>query len=396
MRKWTPMKKHPNVYEYPTAKGKRYGVRRKFTNSEGKQQEYTKSGFLTWRDADIVLKQFEIDLSEGKIGAIESSSVTVDTYFNRMAKRKLKLGIWKESTRKTTVNFYNRFLKPSFGKRKLDEITRSQFQTFLDTLAERGLAKSTVRTISSVMLQIMNSAEFEDVIYKNRLKGMLVNGRDPKDLSLEPVDFEKWINAAKQILDRYLMAFVYMATLGERRGELMGLRNESIKFGHDDVHDIDIASITFDLQRTADSPNGTSLKTKSSYRTIWVSGEIVDYIKFAMQTADNIRLRNNINPDTKKWLWLNENGNPFFPTHLNRIMKKVEKASGIHITPHMLRHYFATEAISSSTPQIDVMHWLGHKNIQMTADYTRPTKPNSLSVYSNVDNTLKLFGGTKQ
>ncbi|MCD2257098.1 site-specific integrase [Agrilactobacillus fermenti] len=395
MRKWKLLKRHPNIYEYETRRGKRYGLRRGFTTSEGKKEEYTKSGFLTWRDADVVLKKFEVDLSEGKIGLIATNNITLDAYFNRIAQKKYQLGIWKDSTRKTTTNYYRKYLKPRFGKKQLDEISRSQFQDFLDNLATKGLAKSTIRTITSVMLQVMNDAEHEDIIYKNRLKGMLIRGREPKDLSLEPKDFDKWIKTANKILDRYLMAFVYVGTLGERRGELMGLRSESFKFGFDDVHQREICSITFDLQRTSDFPNGTTLKTKSSYRTIWVCGEIIDYIKFALQTADNLRMRNNISADTKKWVWLNDSGEPFHPTHLNRVMHKVEKASGIHITPHMLRHYFATEAISSNTPQIDVMHWLGHKNIQMTADYTRPNQPNSLKVYSNVDNTLGMFDGTK-
>lgn len=395
MPKWKRVKRYPNVYEYKTAKGKRFGVRRTFINSVGKREEYTKSGFRSAGDADIILKKFEVDLDEGKITLGKGRGITTDVYFDEMAKRKSELNIWKTSTEKTVTGYYTRYLKIPFGHRKLTEITRAQFQSFLDDLAKQGLAKTTIRTITSVMLQIMNDAEHRDIIYKNRLKGMLIQGKEPKDLSLEPADFKKWINTAKRVLDRYLLCLVYVATLGERRGELMGLRSDSFKFGFDEVNQRDVCSITFDLQRTPLEQNGTTLKTKSSYRTIWVSGKIVDYIKFAMQTAENIRLRNNIDPKKPKWIWLNENGDPFYPTHLNRVMHKVETASGIHVTPHMLRHYFASEAISSNSPEIDVMHWLGHKNIQMTADYTRSTKPSSLQVYANVDKALGLKRGRK-
>ena len=42
MRKWEPVKNHPNIYSYPTAKGKRFAVRRGFTNVLGKKDEFTK------------------------------------------------------------------------------------------------------------------------------------------------------------------------------------------------------------------------------------------------------------------------------------------------------------------------------------------------------------------
>jgi len=63
--KWTPLKRHSGIYEYPTAKGKRYGVRRSYTNAYKEHHEWTHSGFTNWHEADIALKQFESDLANG-------------------------------------------------------------------------------------------------------------------------------------------------------------------------------------------------------------------------------------------------------------------------------------------------------------------------------------------
>lgn len=106
-----------------------------------------------------------------------------------------------------------------------------------------------------------------------------------------------------------------------------------------------------------------------------------------MVTADNLRQRNHIQAE-KHWLWLNNDGNPLHPTHLNRLMRRVSNESGIEVYPHLLRHYFATQAIAANKPQIDVMHYLGHKNLQMTADYTRSTKAASLNVFNSIDKFL--------
>lgn len=380
MRKWEPVPKHPGLYTYKTKRGTRYGVRRGFKNSVGMRDEFTRSGFITWRQADKALKEFEATLVSGSTNPLTFRSITVDDYFKRMSKRKQLLGIWRESTRKNTSNYYMAYIRPIFGNTRLQEVTRAEYQRFLDSLAtDQDLAKSTVHTIHGVMMSIFNAAEQEDFIDKNRLRGVEVNGKKAKPQSLEAEDFEKWFTTAKRILDKYELAMIYVANLGERRGELMGLRTTSIAFSDEGT-----AAVTFDLQRTAEFPNGGPLKTESSYRTIWVQGETVEWLRYAILTADNLRLRNSVTPDgkiIKPWLWVNDRGEPLHHTHVNRLMTRINKASGVRIHPHLLRHYFATTAISNRSPEIDVMHYLGHKSLQMTADYTRPTKAASLKVF---------------
>ena len=293
-------------------------------------------------------------------------------------------------------NYYNKYLKPSFGNTYLDDVTRSKFQAFLDELSKKDYAKNTIKTITSIMLNIMNEAEREDVIDKNKLRGLLIGGKNPKDLTIETNQYELWLNTAKTILDKYMLALVYVNSLGMRKGELMGLRTTSLTFKKTN-NNAEICAIKLDLQRTADYQTGTGLKTASSYRTIWVQGHIVEMLHFAILTADNLRLRNNIDEtkdEFKPWLWLNDDGEPLHPNHPNRVMGKIEKKSGVHVTPHMLRHYFATQAMASKAQDIEVMHWLGHKNIQMTADYTRVTETESLQTYASVDRQLQALDGT--
>lgn len=93
------------------------------------------------------------------------------------------------------------------------------------------------------------------------------------------------------------------------------------------------------------------------------------------------------------FLFVNEkSGEPFHPTYPNRVMKKVDKKCGIHVHPHMLRHYFATNAKDQNLPDMSVMRWLGQANIQMTNSYTRPNETSLLIVYGGVQDNS---GGTK-
>lgn len=177
MPKWTPYKRHPGVYEYQTKKGKRFGVRRTYDDAMGERKEFSKSGFIHWQDADIEIKQFEAKLARGEVSGSLGHRMTVDQYYQQMAKRKMKMGIWRESTARANKNFYSKYLKPAFGKTPLQDVSRAKYQRFLDELSQSGLALTTVHTIDAVMKSIMNAAEFEDVIDKNRLRGMQINGK---------------------------------------------------------------------------------------------------------------------------------------------------------------------------------------------------------------------------
>lgn len=63
-----------------------------------------------------------------------------------------------------------------------------------------------------------------------------------------------------------------------------------------------------------------------------------------------------------------DNGNkPFSTYHLRYICTRVSKAAGIcHVTPHMLRHTFATRLIEKGADPKSVSMLLGHKNVVFT------------------------------
>lgn len=386
MRKWTPMPKHPNIYTYKTARGTRYAVRRGFRNSVGKRVEFTKSGLLTWRDADKILKEFEAGLVSGQIGPISSAGVTLGAYFDQMVERKMKFAIWRESTYDVHVRYFNNHIRPVLGMRKIGELERRSYQQFIDSLdADKHLATSTIKTIHRIMMETINSAVNEDVIDKNRLKRIEIHGHAAKSVDLAPEDFKRWMAAAELVLDKYGLALIKVAALGLRRGEVLGLRTSSIQFATDEVNGGEIASITIDMQRGIDYPLGGPLKTSTSYRTIWVSGEIIDYLHHAILASNNLRRKGGIAAGKPEWLWVNRFGAPASYSYLFERMKLVNEATGLNVRPHMLRHFFATNGIGANVSDVALMQYLGHKNLQMTADYARPTKATSLDVFRNVN-----------
>jgi integrase len=391
MRKWTAVPRHPNIFSYPTAKGTRYGIRRGYKDSLGSKQEYTKSGFKDWRSAEIKLKQFEADLALDKMDKINSGKITLDRYWNLLLGRVEKNNRWRESTYASQVGNYEHHIKDRFGKYKIGDITRPLVQQWLDDGAASGYANASLRSWLITLSMTINSAVRDDFLDKNRITNIKLRGKQDKDKRLEPSDFKTWMMTAQKMMTRYDFAIVsIIAATGMRRGEACGLSVDNIAFSQD-LHGTPLATISIEKSRlatTAANEPAQPLKTQTSHRRNIIKGEQVDEVRFAVLAAKNKRAEHPELAEQPCWIWQTSTGNPQYPTRLNQLMREVSKSCGVNITPHKLRHFFASQAIASNTPAIDVMHWLGHSSMQMTADYTRPTDQSTLAVYDGFSKTL--------
>jgi hypothetical protein len=151
VRKWKEVPHHPNVYRYETRRGTRYGIRRGFKNSVGKRDEYTRSGFTNWHDAEGELKRFEASLVTGGINPLTHRGVTLNAYFAALVKNREELGVWRPATVIQKKTYYRKHLQERFGNRPMSKISRSEYQQFIDEKIKSGLAQTTMRTLNSVM-----------------------------------------------------------------------------------------------------------------------------------------------------------------------------------------------------------------------------------------------------
>ena len=78
----------------------------------------------------------------------------------------------------------------------------------------------------------------------------------------------------------------------------------------------------------------------------------------------------------KKYLFEGQNGGKYSPTSVANILKKASFKAGIrkNVTPHMLRHSFATHLLEQGTDLRYIQELLGHKSSKTTEIYTHVSK----------------------
>lgn len=85
----------------------------------------------------------------------------------------------------------------------------------------------------------------------------------------------------------------------------------------------------------------------------------------------------------KKVLFLDDKGNPLTRQHVYQIVQDGKKRAGIdkHISPHTLRHSFATHLLQNGASVRQVQELLGHSRIDTTQIYTHVDRTKQKEAY---------------
>ena len=87
-----------------------------------------------------------------------------------------------------------------------------------------------------------------------------------------------------------------------------------------------------------------------------------------------------------KYIFLNEDGKPISRQYFWQILKKYSEKAGIivNVTPHTLRHCFATHLLENGADLRAVQEMLGHSKINTTQIYTHVSSKRILSAYDKL------------
>lgn len=240
-------------------------------------------------------------------------------------------------------------------------VTRKELRSYLSKLQQNKLSRKTIaRKIASIRSfynYLCREGYLEENPCKN-IKTPKIPKKLPNFIHIEEIDL--LLNSPDQTLigkrDRAILELFYAT--GIRVGELIGLN----------IDDVDLI--------------GNSLRVfgKGSKERILPFGS------FTKQALEKYLLTSRPEFDTKNndALFLNKYGGRLSTRSIRRIIKKyvVKTSLERNISPHTLRHTFATHLLNRGADLRTVQELLGHVNISTTQIYTHVTKNKIREIYN--------------
>ncbi|MCI7083251.1 MAG: tyrosine-type recombinase/integrase [Tenericutes bacterium] len=249
--------------------------------------------------------------------------------------------------------YFYEFVKMDFDKVKYDDV-----RDYLEYLSLKK-EKST-----SVSRKISSLKSFYKFLYKN-------NYIDKKDYPLVKVTYPK--------KEKKLPKFLYY-------NDLLEIINESSK-DKDGVRDRLIIEMLYATGvRVSELVNIKLSDIDFNNKRIVVCGKgnkerVVYYGDYAKEVLDKY-LETHIRKDNN-YLFLNSKGEQITDGGIRYIIDNIMKKLSIktHVTPHVLRHTFATDMLNNGCDIKVVQELLGHSSLKATEIYTHVTNERLKEVY---------------
>lgn len=108
----------------------------------------------------------------------------------------------------------------------------------------------------------------------------------------------------------------------------------------------------------------------SKERIVPLHGEIIEKLKDYIRTVRPLLLKRSAEAP---YLFLSNRGNRMTRQRFWQALKAIGRETGIHVTPHMIRHSFATHLLEGGADLRALQKMLGHSDISTTQIYTRVT-----------------------
>jgi site-specific recombinase XerD len=263
---------------------------------------------------------------------------------------KLELRRYAFNTAKVYISMFEKFIN-RFYEIPINELTEIEIRTYLKELHDREIS-------NSYMNQMVNSIKFYFEIVMDmpsRMYGLERPRKQkklPKVISIEEVKLI--IENTTNIKHRCIVSLLYSA--GLRRSELLNLKTT----------DIDSKRMLIFVE---------SAKGNKDRYTILSETVLEDLRRYFKEWRP------------KHFLFEGLKGYQYSPTSVANIVRKSAIRANIHkrITPHMLRHSFATHLLENNTDLRYIQTLLGHSSSVTTEIYTQVATKNLQNIKSPLD-----------
>lgn len=263
----------------------------------------------------------------------------------------LKLRGFSKETVKAYMFHNRKFL--NFANKTPDSVGEEDVKSYVGGLMNKGTAPSSI-VLSRAALKFF----YGDVLGRNIItfKAPKMNKKLPVVLSRDEV--KRLIAAAPTDKSALIIKLLYSS--GLRVSECVNLK----------VNDIELN------EKIGWVRNGKGAKD----RLFILSASLADELKRYISKSG-----------IKETLFINQKMLPLSPRNVQKIIERTAKKAEIqkNVTPHTLRHSFATHLLEGGTDIRKIQELLGHSNLQTTQIYTKVSAEELKKVKSPLDELFK-------
>lgn len=261
-----------------------------------------------------------------------------------------------------TIDAYRRDLYDfADGIEDLESVNRNTINSFIMSLKERKLAPTSIIRKVASLRGFFKWTSSMNILEKNpasTLEQPKVPQRLPKVISIKEI--EELLQAEMNELQLVMIELLY--SCGLRVSELVNLK----------ISDIDL-----------NSKYVRCFGKGSKERIIPVGAKAVNAIRNYMPARDLILKKYNLN---SKKLLINEHGRFINRQDVYNFIHACGKKIHKNISPHTLRHSFATHLLENGADLRVVQELLGHSDVSTTQLYTHISKKRLKDVYFSINN----------
>lgn len=283
--------------------------------------------------AELALKQVEVELAKGRLGFV------ADTTLSEFADKYLQWSkaVKAKKTYETELNALNKLMEYMSPTIKLSKITKQKAEGFKVHLINRGYAKTYINIILRHLKAVFYKAVEWNNIAENPFRIPLLKTEE-RIRYLTPEQLQKFFLSVENPLHKAIFELLFYT--GMRISEACHLLKEQVDLENGYIY----------------------IKNRIDYRTKTYRERVIP-IHEALKPALNLLLSSS-----------GEKLIPFSYYYVMTLFKRYSKKAGMHCTPHMLRHTFATLLASKGVSVKAIQELLGHASVKTTEIYAKFVK----------------------
>lgn len=258
-----------------------------------------------------------------------------------------------------------------FKNVRLCDITAKDITALLKSLAALGYSQQTIKVQKTLISLVFSYAQSNDIIQYNPAE----HAELPQKLPKRPRDIpdDKTIKKVMSSSDLTFGDFaLFLLLTGCRRGEALALQYKDINFKEKTI------SINKNITYNGNKPileNHT--KTHAGMRTVVLLDALLPIIKAKLSESDT----------APEHFIFGKGNSPLTQTEFRRRWDKYTKEANINITPHQLRHAYATILFDAKIDEKVAQTFMGHSKIEITRNiYTHLRQHRAAQAQTDLNN----------